>query len=70
MTGSWNITDGADGAVANVDGGSEAIKWYNFAFGANDGNTTDEKVSFRLSFEGINYVPSITMMAHAPKGRF
>ena len=70
MTGSWNITDGADGAVANVDGGSEAIKWYNFAFGANDGNTTDEKVSFRLSFEGINYVPSITMMAHAPKGEF
>ena len=23
---------------------------------------------FRISFEGVNYVPTITMFAHAPKG--
>lgn len=73
MTGSWNITDGDDGATATVDGGTEAVKWYNFAMGANDGNDSSNSpnnVTFRLSFEGVNYVPSITMMAHAPKGEF
>lgn len=66
MTGAWDI----NGQTANLDAGNEPIKWYNFAFGANDGNTTPDGLTFRISFEGINYVPSITMMAHAPKGEF
>lgn len=73
MTGSWSITNGPAGATATVDGGTEPIKWYNFAMGANDGNDKNNvpnNVTFRLSFEGINYVPTITMLAHAPKGEF
>jgi len=64
LSGSWSL----DTATYTFDGGTSAPKWIHFGGGANDGVTTDVSASFNLAFSGTNYVPSITMMAHAKKG--
>ena len=54
-------------------------KWIHWGLGANDGVTGSAaagagvigqrtSASYALSFEGINYVPVVTMLAHARKG--
>jgi len=70
LTGSWPIEqetrDYTNGA--NIVGA-----WKHFGVGALDGvnvraDTTLSSASFDLSFEGTNYVSTVTMFAHAPKG--
>ena len=64
LSGSWSL----DAATYTFDGGTSAPKWIHFGGGANDGVTTDVSASFNLAFSGTNYVPSVTMMAHAKRG--
>jgi hypothetical protein len=46
----------------------EAPSWVHFALGANDGTDSGQipSSSFTMVFEGTNYIPTITMLAHAP----
>jgi hypothetical protein len=76
LTGAWSINDrqlkytGGD----SVDDG----RWLYFGVGANDGVTgssgetastqTRASSSFYMAFSGTHYVPTVTMMAHAPRG--
>lgn len=62
LTGSWSLdayhTENYTGA------GASAPRWIDF--GAM--NSLIPSSSFQLTFSGTNYVPTILMMAHAPKG--
>ena len=67
LTGSW---------LVQTKSGSPHIETYESSVGADNprwvyfGETGSAaiKSSFGMSFSGTNYVPNITMMAHAPKG--
>ena len=64
LSGNWDL----DTPSYTFDGATVTPKWVHYAGGANDGTATDASASFNLSFSGTNYVPNITMMAHAKKG--
>jgi len=68
LSGSWAL----DSASYTFDA-SSAPKWIHFAAGTpGDGlaesNTSRVSASYSVAFSGTNYIPSITMMAHAKKG--
>ena len=69
LTGSWDLSKVLDHIHGQDD---QKPRWVDFAEGANETGGpaagTLDNVMFRLSFEGVNYVPTITMLAHAPKG--
>ena len=69
LTGSWDLSKVVDRIHGQDD---QKPRWVDFAEGANETGGpaagTLDNVMFRLSFEGVNYVPTITMLAHAPKG--
>jgi hypothetical protein len=69
LTGSWDLSEVQDQFIG---GASSSPRWVDFAAGANETGGPAagvlDNVMFRLSFEGVNYVPTITMLAHAPKG--
>ena len=74
LTGSWNI-DHFAGLDYKDDGAATRSSWLYYGVGANDGTPIDglsartrQSASYDLSFEGTNYVPVVTMLAHAPKG--
>jgi hypothetical protein len=77
LTGSWNL---GDSTVDYKNDGSPVVSsWLYYAAGANDGipadqSTADElslgsrvSASYNLEFSGTNYIPTITMFAHAPR---
>jgi hypothetical protein len=79
LTGSWDLSDGAN--TINYGAGAVASSWLYYGVGANDGvaaidddGTSPQGLSSRasasydLEFDGINYVPTMTMFAHANKG--
>lgn len=73
LTGSWDLTanDNLHDEEYVGDGSSEeSPKWVYFAAGANDSHATGlmPSSSFSVGFKGVNYIPTLTMMAHAPKG--
>ena len=63
LTGSWNITEDFQDDY-NEDETLEYPRWT--YFGVTSSATTGS--SFELAFSGTNYVPVVTMLAHAPKG--
>lgn len=65
LTGSWDLTEGSyDFGVPTRQG-----KWLDFAAGANDGNTdVNSSASFALSFQGTNYINTVSMLCDAPLG--
>jgi hypothetical protein len=71
LTGSWDITS------QNYDfgpGGAKKGTWVDFSVGANDGNSTaadalTTSASFHINFKGTNPIPTLTMLARAPKGQ-
>ena len=75
LTGAWGLND----TELKYTGGTsvDEAKWLYFGVGANDGVTgsagepastqTRASASFKMAFSGTNYVPSVTMMAHAPR---
>jgi hypothetical protein len=59
---SWDI---AEHTSDNYTGdGAANPRWIDFA----SLNTTSVSSSYTLDFKGVNYVPTITMLSHAPKG--
>ena len=57
LTGSWDI-----------NGESGNPTWLDYAKGANDGLTANNKYSFNLSFDGHSETQVMTMFAHARRG--
>ncbi len=62
LTGSWNLT--SSGTDIYHGASATAPKWTDFGF---TGSTAPNS-SFQLAFSGTNYVPTVTMLAHMPKG--
>ena len=83
LTGSWDISDESDdgaGAERHTDYYSTCAAWpdpkaevspawvyWGTTGSSYDTDTLVPSSSFTLSFSGTNYVPVVTMMAHAPK---
>ena len=78
ITGAWDLYASAgtkttldyNNSVTNVDS-----SWVYFGVGANDGipqstHGADSRASasYELKFSGTNYIPTVTMLAHAPVG--
>jgi len=68
LSGSWDL----DSESYTFDA-SSTPKWVHFGSGITgdglaSGDSSRVKASFNLAFSGTNYVPNITMMAHAKKG--
>ena len=68
LTGAWEINDAFTDKY--VGSATSTPKWKNFGRGANDGTAEGVLTGsmFVIDFEGVNYVPTITMLAHSPKG--
>ena len=79
LTGSWDLSDGA--STINYGAGAVASSWLYYGVGANDGITAIDdngvaaqglssraSASYDMEFDGINYVPTVTMFAHAKVG--
>ena len=68
LTGAWEINDAFTDKYVGND--TFTPKWKYFGRGANDGTSAGVLTgsTFVVNFEGVNYVPTMTMMAHAPKG--
>jgi len=62
LTGSWDLD--ASHTADYGRGSATAPKWVDFAF---TGSTATYS-SFEMAFSGTNYVPTMTMFAHMPKG--
>ena len=69
LTGSWEINDAFTDRYIGND--SYTPKWKYFGTGAEDGTASGALTgsAFVIDFEGVNYVPTMTMFAHAPKAR-
>ena len=68
MTGAWALNKGHQ---ESYDGSATTPKWLHFGKGANDGSSAGVITGslFSIEFEGLNYIPTVTMLAHAPKGK-
>ena len=63
LTGSWALSAHSE----DYGAGATTPKWYHFAQSIS-GSVQAASSSFELSFEGEDYVSTMTMMAHAPAG--
>jgi hypothetical protein len=66
LTGSWNLSAHQENYV--VGGGNVNPKWIYFGTTGSYPSHNVPSSSFDMSFQGTNYVPVLTMLAHAPKG--
>lgn len=66
LTGSWDISSHQEDYV--VGGGNTTAKWIYFGTTGSYPSHNVPSSSFDISFQGTNYVPVLTMLAHAPKG--
>jgi len=67
LSGSWSL----HGSTYTFDGSTTTPKWLHFGAGTQPqfaAESTDDSASFSLAFSGTNYIPNITMMAHAKRG--
>jgi hypothetical protein len=67
LTGSWDVSSHTEDYV--VGGGSTTAKWIYFGTTGSYPTHNVPSSSFDMSFQGTNYVPVLTMLAHAPKGQ-
>lgn len=70
LTGSWNLNDSHTEPYVYKTGSyiSDNPKWIYWGAGLLQANNLTLSSSFDLKFEGVNYINTITMMAHAEKG--
>jgi len=61
LTGTWDMSTHTE--VYDLDQDVDNPSWVYFA----NKETPAKSSSFHIDFEGVNYVPTITMLAHAPK---
>ena len=71
LTGSWDVSEAQDEFIG---GAASSPRWVDFAAGANEDDGPARGVlsqtMFRMKLNGVSYVPTVTMMAHMPKGEF
>ena len=69
LTGSWELTRRLH-QEEYVEGTQSMPKWVHFGVGMNDksGSLSHSGSSFHMTFSGTNYVPTMTMLAHAKRG--
>jgi len=69
LTGSW-VVDPVSRNYLNDITNLVPFAWKYFGAGMNDGvlSGVNPSASFSVNFEGVEYVPVVTMFAHAPKG--
>ena len=73
LTGSWDLTAaGTRFAPSHSENysdetGNEAPAWVYFGQSIS-GSITAANSSFQISYEGVDYIQTITMLAHAPRG--
>lgn len=65
LTASWNLDSSHQEDY--VSGTTDYPKWIYFATDTIAGNTPSSSSSYDLSFNGTAKIPTLTMMAHAPK---
>lgn len=70
LTGAWDISTNQQNYRDTAANTTERAKWLFFGSTGSAQGTTPlvPSASYELSFEGVNYIPTITMMAHAKKG--
>ncbi len=70
LTGSWPLETGIARNYLETPT-LMTSSWLFYGSGMNDGLGNDiQYVSYRMNFEGCNYIETLTMMAHAEKGEF
>jgi hypothetical protein len=70
LTGSWNLDSSHTEIYEYVPsiGSPTTPKWIYWGSGFNNPSSSPISSSFDINFKGTNYVPTITMFAHADKG--
>ena len=73
LTGSWDLssTGGGFGPAHTehyIQSNPSSPRWIDFAQTIATGSLNMPSSSFEFGFQGVNYVPNITMLAHARKG--
>jgi hypothetical protein len=69
LTGSWDL-DATPRRYLGDPTNLSSSSWLFYGVGMNDGIGSGwiPFVNYEMEFQGVNYVPTITMLAHAPKG--
>lgn len=71
LTGSWALESGITRDYIDDPMTLKTSSWLFYGVGMNDGlGSNIPYVSYRMDFEGVNYIETLTMMAHAEKGEF
>ena len=70
LTGSWGLEDGIARNYLDDITNFQTSSWINFGAGANDGLPSGiiPSSSYGMEFNGTNYIPTLTLMAHANRG--
>jgi len=70
LTGSWPLEDGIARNYLDDITNLQTSSWIFCGVGANDGTSpgTIPSASYAFSFEGTNFVPTVTLLAHAERG--
>lgn len=69
LTGSWDLASHTEIRIYNPTPASSTPKWNNWGAGLNEPVCLTNSSSFDFNFEGVNYINTITMFAHADKGQ-
>jgi hypothetical protein len=70
ITGSWSLSDSHTEKYIYNPSTNDNPKWIYWGAGLNETSNTTLTSSYNLTFDGVNYIPSLTMFAHANKGEF
>jgi hypothetical protein len=69
LTGSWKLDDTfQETLIYNPAPTVDYARWTNWGAGLGQDTNATVSASFDLNFEGVNYINTITMLAHADKG--
>ena len=68
LTGSWSL-DGDHEEKYDPSQANDSPRWKYFAATGSSAATKVPKSAFEISFEGTTYIPTLTMLAHANKGK-
>lgn len=66
LTGSWSLDDGYQ-QLYQTASPADNPKWIYFGAGLNHCTVNDVSSSYDLEFDGVNYINTVTMLAHAEK---
>lgn len=73
LTGSWKLDNNFTGTLLfspSLAPQNDYARWINWGAGLNLTSSLNISCSYDLNFEGVNYINTVTMLAHADKGEF